>query len=115
MDSSRKKELINAYKQKPKNGGVFTIRSTVNDKRWIECTQDLEGMKNRFEFSVSTNVPIHYCLQEDWKALGASTFVYEVLEALPPQESEGADDYQQGLELLRDCLRQECPADKRYM
>jgi hypothetical protein len=114
MDSSRKKELINAYKQKPKNGGVFAIRSTASDMRWIECTQDLEGMKNRFEFSVSTNVPIHYCLQEDWKTLGASTFVYEVLETVPQKEGELPGDYQRGLELLRDCLREECPAEKRY-
>ena len=114
MDSSRKKELINAYKQKPKNGGVFAVRSTVNDKRWIECTQDLEGMKNRFEFSVFTNVPMHHCLKEDWLAQGGSCFVYEVLETLAPKEGELPQDYQRGIELLRDCLREECPSEKRY-
>lgn len=115
MDSSRKKELINAYKQKETKGGVFAVRCSANDKRWIDCTRDLAGMKNRLDFSVLTNSPIHHCLQEDWRAFGASSFVFEVLETVFPKEGELPEDYQRGLELLRDCLREDCPAEKRYV
>lgn len=114
MDTSRKKELINAYKQQEKEGGVFAVNCTVSGKRWIDCTRNLAGMKNRLEFCVLTNSPIHHCLQADWKAYGPSSFVFEVLETVTPKEGESLQDYQRGLELLRDYLREECPAEKRY-
>lgn len=115
MDSSRKKELINAYKQKAPTGGVFAVRCTATGKRWIDSTRDLAGMKNRFDFSVLTNAPIHHCLQADWRAHGASCFAYEVLETLAPKEGELPQDYRHSLEVLRDCLREEDPQEERYL
>ncbi len=114
MDPSRKKELVNAYKQKEKEGGVYCIRCTKTGKQWIDCTQDLAGMKNRLDFCILTNTAIHHALQADWNTQGASSFVFEVLEAAVPKEGQTSQDYQRDLELLRDLFREECPPEKRY-
>ncbi len=114
MNPSRKKELLSEYKQKEKNGGIYAIRCSANDKRWIDCTQDLPGMKNRFDFCVLTNTALHHALQKDWKTYGAGAFTFDTLETVPPKEGELEADYKHGLELLRDCLRDECPPELRY-
>ena len=114
MNPSHKKDLIAAYKQQKRLGGVYTVRCTDNQKQWIECTPNMEGMKNRFNFCVSTNVCIYHALQADWSRLGSSAFQFEVLESLPQKEDISPADYQEELRLLRDCLRAEVPAELQY-
>lgn len=114
MNPANRKEMVEAYKQREVVGGVYAICCQPTGKRMIETTTDLKGIRNRFDFSVNMNTCIHHVLQGDWKAYGASAFSFEVLETVPKKEEESMEDYQKGLKLLRDMLREETPADGLY-
>lgn len=114
MNISRKKELVDAYKQREIIGGIYAIVCEKTGKRMIDCTADLAGAKNRFAFSASTQTCIFHSLQADWNQHGASAFSFQVLETLPKQEDETLADYKKGLALLRDCIREETPVDRLY-
>lgn len=114
MNPSKKKDLIDAYKRREIVGGIYAIRCTATDRRMIELTTDLQGAQNRFHFSIQTNTCLHPLMQADFKAHGAVSFSFEVLETVPKKEEEATDDYKEGLTLLRDCLREDCPPGQLY-
>lgn len=114
MNPSKKKDLIDAYKRREIVGGVYAIRCTATGRRMIELTTDLQGAQNRFDFSIQANTCLHHLMQADYKAHGAASFSFEVLERVPKKEEEAIADYQKGLALLRDCLREECPPGQLY-
>ena len=114
MDSSRKKEMLHAYKQRKIEGGVYALRCTATRRCMIDMTTDLAGAKNRFAFSANSNLCPHHLLQADWRTHGADGFRFEVLETLPKKEEESLWDYKESLALLCTMLRDKTPADELY-
>ena len=106
MNPSRKKELINRYKQRDAAGGIYAIGCKATQNRIIEMTTDLAGAENRFQFSLRTKTCPHYLMQSDWAVHGADSFYFEMVESLPQKPEEDAADYKASLEVLRDMLRE---------
>lgn len=46
----RKKELKEMYKHRKTDMGIFIIKSNVNNKCYLEVTQDLKGTINSTKF-----------------------------------------------------------------
>ena len=114
MDSSRKKELTAAYRQREVVGGVYAIRCQATNRKMLEPTVDLAGAKNRFAFSAQTGLCPHHLLKADWQEHGAASFYFDELETLAKKEEETMADYKAAVEVLCDMLRKEIPAEELY-
>lgn len=97
----RKKELKLQYKQMKPQMGIFIIRSKVNNKCYIETTQDLKGTMNGTEFKLGTGTHRNRELQKDWKKFGETSFTFEILENLEYDKDESKTDYTEDLALLQ--------------
>ncbi|MEM1485635.1 GIY-YIG nuclease family protein [Oscillospiraceae bacterium PP1C4] len=99
MDS-HKKELINAYKQRPLTGGVCIIKNTENGKYLLEVKTNPQGSKSRFDFSQATNSCAHFKLKKDWDTFGKDAFVFEILDEIEQKETQTPEEFQSDLAVL---------------
>lgn len=80
MEKSKRKELMEEYKQIKTYMGVAQIKNEVNGKIFV-CS--FTNMKNKWlttKMSLNTNMHVNAELQKDWNELGESAFSYTVLE-----------------------------------
>lgn len=113
-DKQRRKALSAAYKEKPAAGGVVAIVCAATGRRVIQATPDLQGMKNRFRFSVATGSCILGKLQADWNRLGADAFSLEVLEELSQKPDQDARSFRQDLQTLEALWREKYSPQQLY-
>ena len=71
--------------------GVFQIRNTSNGKVFIDSSNNIPGKINRHTFALNAGLHASKTLQADWKDLGATAFVFEVLEPLEPRDDPSYD------------------------
>lgn len=96
----RKKELKLQYKQMKPQMGIFLISSKINNKCYIETTQNLIGTLNRTKFQLGFNSHPNKELQKEWNDFGVDNFTIEVLEYLEYDKDESKTDYTEDLALL---------------
>lgn len=110
--NQRRQELQQIYKETKKESGVFQIRNTVNDKRWISSTKNLRSMNGkRMELDMGKHM--NNALQLELNEFGSSAFEIEVLEVLKVKET-GYFDEDDALRKLEDkWLEQLQPYDDR--
>ena len=96
----RKNELQAQYKEREIIGGVYSITNMSNQKMLLTATTDLQGRKNRFEFSQKTGSCVEMKLQSDWNKQGGGQFVFEVLEELKKGESQTAEEFRADIDVL---------------
>jgi hypothetical protein len=101
MDKARKKELIQQYKQMKPPMGIFIIRSKVNNKCYIQATQDLRGVMNGAIVRLEAGMHPNRELQREWKDFGSDNFTIEILENLEYDKDESKTDYKEELTLLQ--------------
>ena len=97
----RRKELKMQYKQTRPDMGLFIIRSRVNNKCYIQGTQDLRGVINGARVRLGGNMHPNKELQKEWNEFGADNFTIEILEGLPYDKDESKTDYTEELALLQ--------------
>lgn len=111
MGKLSKKDLKEQYKNRVVIGGVYCVRCSGTDNRWLRATTDMQGSKNRFAFSVSINSCPETCMFGAWKQFGATAFSFEILEEVKKQETqttrEFSDDVNTLLELWTEKLNAE--------
>ena len=91
MDRQIRKELIRAYRDAPKEMGVFRVHCPQTGHGLIGASRDLPSMLNRQRAQLSLGSHPDRALQQDWDALGAEAFVFEVLDTLAPKGDPGDD------------------------
>ncbi len=101
-DNKTKKEIISQYKERKVFGGIYAIRNTLSNKLLIGSTTDMQGSKNRFEFSSKTGSCVELKLQSDWNKQGAEQFVFEVLEELEKNETQTDKEFKADINALKD-------------
>ncbi len=89
--NSRKKELINEYKNSHRRMGVYQIRNIVNDKALVGGSLDLMGIFNRQKFQLGMGNHWNKKLQAEWEEYGSEKFVFEILDELAPRNEAGYD------------------------
>jgi len=114
VDESTKKELRSQYKEREIIGGVYLIRNTMNNKVFIDATADLQGSKNRFEFSVETGSCVYMKLLSDWKEQSGSGFAFEVLEELRKSETQTPENFKSDLGLLKSMWLEKLSGEQLY-
>lgn len=97
----RKKELKLQYKQTKPQMGIFIVRSKVNNKCYIQTTQDLRGVMNGARVRLLGGSHIIRELQKEWTDFGAENFTIEILETLDYDKDESKTDYTEDLALLQ--------------
>lgn len=101
MDAKRKKELAAQYKQMKPQMGIFIIRSKVNNKCYVEGTQDLRGRINGAKARLGGGMHPYLELQKEWNDFGSENFTIEILENLDYDKDESKTDYKEDLALLQ--------------
>lgn len=114
MDKKNRKELVQAYKERKIIGGVYAIKNTINGKMLLESAADLQGNKNRFEFSQKTDSCINIKLQKDWKELGGKAFVFDILETLEKKDTQTLKEFSDDIQVLEEMWAEKIDSDKLY-
>lgn len=101
MDTNRRKELIAQYKLTKKPMGLFIIRSNVNNRCYIEGTQDLKGRMNGTKVRLEAGIHPNQELQKEWQEFGSENFTIEILDHLEYDKDESKTDYKADLDFLK--------------
>lgn len=102
MDKQNKKELAAAYKERKVVGGIYGIVNSGNGKMLLLSTCDMQGSRNRFEFSKKTGSCINLKLREDWQKYGNMAFDFTVLEELTKKESQTDQEFAEDIATLQE-------------
>lgn len=88
MDKPSRKALKGQYQNRKVVGGVYCIKCSGSDDVWFRSTTDMQGAKNRFLFSLSTDLCPEICMADTWKEFGASKFSFEIIEEIQKKETQ---------------------------
>ncbi|TYC83614.1 GIY-YIG nuclease family protein [Acetobacterium wieringae] len=100
METRSKKELKENYKNRRVVGGIYGIKCSGNDRIWIKSTPNMVGQQNRFGFAVATNSCPEPAMLEDWKAYGAKSFSFVVLEEIKKGETQSEAEFSDDIAIL---------------
>lgn len=89
------------YKQAKPDMGLFIIRCRINNKCYLQGTQDLRGVMNGARMRLANNMHPNKELQKDWSEFGPDNFTVEILEHLAYDKDETKTDYTEDLALLQ--------------
>ena len=88
MDKNRKKELLDLYKRTKPQMGIFIISNDINNKCYLQSTQDLRGVMNGALARLNGGGHINRELQKEWSEYGAEHFKMEILETMEYDKDE---------------------------
>lgn len=109
-----RKELINQYKNRKIIGGVFIIRNQLKNKSLLDTATDLQGSKNRFEFTQKTGSCADLRLQNDWIEQNGRHFVFEVLEELEKSNAQTESEFKKDLDILKEIWHEKLVGEDFY-
>jgi group I intron endonuclease len=80
-------DLKRAYKETPRQAGIFQIRNTQTGRILLGSSTNLHGPLNKHRFMLSIGSHDNAALQNDWNRFGAGAFVFEILEIVKPSDA----------------------------
>lgn len=79
MDKLLRKQLAEAAKNNKPVMGVLVLKNTLTGKQYVEGSLNTDALVNRLRFSLNSGLLKNEALQNDWRELGESRFVFEVV------------------------------------
>ena len=73
-------DLRRAYKESPRQAGVFQIKNIHTGRILLGSSTNLHGPLNKHRFMLSIGRHDNADLQKDWNQFGADAFTFEILE-----------------------------------
>ncbi len=101
-----RKAIARAYKESRRPMGVYCVRNIHTGETLIGRSTDLPAVLNRERSSLRVGGHANRRLQQDWNALGADAFAFEVLDTLAWPESTPDFDPTADLLLLEGMWRE---------
>lgn len=80
------KDLKREYKERKKTAGIFQVKNIANGKILLGSSLNLDGPLNSHKFMLTIGNHRNETLQKEWKAFGADTFVFEILEEVKEKD-----------------------------
>ena len=103
MDTNRKKELLQAYKDRKSEMGIVSFCCVPTGDNYILGVKDTAAALNGSRFQLEMGTHYNHALQQLWNEHGGTNFKISVLEVLPYDKDESKTDYRQDLDLLCAC------------
>lgn len=104
MDMTRRKELLDEYKNRRPEMGIFSYRCTETNESFIGISKDTKASFNRASFDLLMGTHKNAALQTLWRQHGKEGFELSVLKVLDYEQRE--DDHDEDLQhLLTLCLQ----------
>jgi len=100
MDKQSRKSLSNQYKERKVIGGVYRVVCRENGQFWLKKTTDMQGSKNRHDFSIITNHCPEPSMLASWKQYGAKSLVFEEMETLTKKEAQTFESFSEDVAVL---------------
>lgn len=79
-------ELRRAYKEAPRQAGIFQIKNLDSGKLLLGSSTNLHGPLGKHRFMLSIGRHDNPDLQADWNRLGPDAFRFEILEVIKPSD-----------------------------
>jgi len=79
-------DLKRAYKETPRQAGIFQIRNTQTGKILLGSSTNLHGPLNKHRFMLAIGRHDNALLQKDWNQFGSGAFTFEILEIVKPSD-----------------------------
>jgi len=79
-------ELRRAYKEAPRQAGIYQIKNLRSGKILLGSSTNLHGPLNKHRFMLSIGRHSNAALQEDWNRNGPDAFSFEILEVVKPSD-----------------------------
>lgn len=86
IDRTRRKDLLEAHKEKKSLAGVFAVRCSASGEAWVSPSRHLDTQKNGIWFALRLGTFPNPRLQAAWTAHGEDAFAFEILETLESEE-----------------------------
>ena len=103
MDLKRKKELLEAYRDRHPEMGVISFRCIETDETFLTAAADIPAKFNRIRFQLSVGNCPNKRLQELWTQYGEDAFELQVVKRL--EYDDPREDHAGELETLcEQCL-----------
>ncbi len=101
--TTRHSELKRAYKNQPRDMGIYQIKNLVNGKIFVNSSPNLDGSLNRYRMAAKYNWGWsgNRQLDAEMKEYGPENFEFEILDRLKPNE-DPLYDYKEDLEALEE-------------
>ncbi|MEX1308621.1 MAG: GIY-YIG nuclease family protein [Eubacteriales bacterium] len=100
MDKQSRKSLSKQYKDREVIGGVYRVVCRPTGQFWLKKTTDMQGSKNRHDFSIITNHCPEPSMQACWKQYGAKNLVFEEMELLTKKEAQSFESFSEDVGVL---------------
>jgi len=88
-----RRALKREYKETARTMGVYRVENKTNGKALVGSSVNAPAMLNRHRAELRMGLHKNRALQEDWNALGAEGFVFEVLDVLKPPDNSSYDPF----------------------
>lgn len=93
MDKEKRKELMDAYKNRTVIGGIYCIKCSGNGRKRIKATTDMQGAKNLYQSSIDVSGCPEPSMMKEWSEYGTASFSFICLEELKKGETQTAAEF----------------------
>jgi hypothetical protein len=87
MKGDDRKAAIARYKERKRVAGVCAVRCAGSGEIWLGQSLNLDTVQNRIWFTLRMGNHPNRGLQKAWRDHGTSSFTFEIVEALPEEET----------------------------
>ena len=87
MEKQRRREIVQAYKERKPQVGVFQVRCGATGETWVGASRALDTQQNGIWFGLRQGGYRSKTMQAAWKAHGEAAFELSVLERFEDQEA----------------------------
>ncbi|MGV8997481.1 MAG: GIY-YIG nuclease family protein [Parvibaculaceae bacterium] len=86
MDKEQKRQIQRDFKEKKVTSGIFAVRCTVTDERWLGPSRNLDAQQNGIWFQLNMGNHRIKDMQAAWTTHGEANMAYEVVERFEDED-----------------------------